>query len=105
HSKILFIKCQQNNRLDNLRTLIIERLYEQQQKQKIDDIFFAGNYQEFIPRITIFKNKRKFSSIYQNEMNNIYFGKQFVNALQLSSIGTSENEQQMYHCIFKLDLS
>ncbi|CAF3365758.1 unnamed protein product [Rotaria sp. Silwood1] len=89
----------------NLRTLIIERLYEQQQKQKIDDIFFAGNYQEFIPRITIFKNKRKFSSIYQNEMNNIYFGKQFVNALQLSSIGTSENEQQMYHCIFKLDLS
>ncbi|CAF0818889.1 unnamed protein product [Rotaria sp. Silwood1] len=105
HSKILFIKCQQNNRLDNLRTLIIERLYEQQQKQKIDDIFFAGNYQEFIPHITIFKNKRKFSSIYQNEMNNIYFGKQFVNALQLSSIGTSENEQQMYHCIFKLDLS
>ncbi|CAF2963835.1 unnamed protein product [Rotaria sp. Silwood2] len=105
YSKTLFIKCQQNNRLDNLRTLIIERLYEQQQKQKVNDIFFAGNYQEFIPHIIMFKSKRKFSSIYQNETNDMYFGKQFVNALQLSSIGTSENEPQTYHCIFKLDLS
>ncbi|CAF0801875.1 unnamed protein product [Rotaria sordida] len=105
HSKTLFIKCQQNNRLDNLRTLTIERLYEQQQKHKMNNILFAGNYQEFIPHIIIFKSKRKFLSIHQNETNDIYFGKQFIDALQLSSISTNENEQQMYHCIFKLDLS
>jgi 2'-5' RNA ligase len=105
HNKTLFIKCQQNTRLENLRTLIIERLCEQQQKQKMNEIFFAGNYQDFIPHIALFKSKRKFSSIYQNESHNIYFGKQFINALHLSSISTNENEQQKNHCIFKLDLS
>jgi hypothetical protein len=91
--------------LENLRTLIIERLCEQQQKQKMNEIFFAGNYQEFIPHIILFKSKRKFSSIYQDEKTNIYFGKQFIDELQLSSIGTNENEQQKNHCIYKLDLS
>lgn len=105
HSKILFVKCQQNNRLENLRTLIIERFCEQQQKQKMNEIIFAGNYEEFIPHIILFKSKRKFSSVYQNETKEIFFGKQFIDALQLSSIGTSENEQPTYHCIFKLDLS
>ena len=105
YNKTLFIKCQQNTRLENLRTLIIERLCEQQQKQKMNEILFAGNYQDFIPHITLFKSKRKFSSIYPNESNNIYFGKQFIDALHLSSIGTNENEQQKNHCIFKLDLS
>ncbi|CAF0744955.1 unnamed protein product [Adineta steineri] len=105
HNKTLFIKCQQNTRLENLRTLIIERLCEQQQKQKMNEIFFAGNYQEFIPHITLLKSKRKSSSIYSNETNEIYFGKQLIDALQLSSINTNENEQQKNHCIFKLDLS
>lgn len=105
HSKTLFIKCQRNNRLDNLRTLIIERIYEQQQKQKLNEIFLAGNYQEFIPHIILFKSKRKFSMICQNETTEIYFGKQFINSLQLSSIGSNENDQQKYQCIFKLDLS
>ncbi|CAF1126259.1 unnamed protein product [Rotaria magnacalcarata] len=105
HSKKLFVKCQQNNRLENLRTLMIERIYEQQQKQKMNDIFFAGNYQDFIPHIILFKSKRKLSTIYQNETNDVYFGKQWIDALHLSSIGTSENGQQKYHCIFKLDLS
>jgi 2'-5' RNA ligase len=102
YGKTLFMKCQQNIRLENLRTLIISRLCEQQQKQKMNEIFFAGNYQEFIPHITLFKNKRKFSLIYQNETS---FGKQTIDALQLSSIGTNENEQQNTHCVFKLDLS
>ena len=101
----MFIKCQENIRLENLRTLIIERLCEQKQKQKMNEIFFAGNYQEFIPHIILFKSKRKFSSVYQNENMNIHFGKQFIEELQLSSIGTNENEQQRNQCIFKLDLS
>jgi hypothetical protein len=71
----------------------------------MNEIFFAGNYQEFIPHIIIFKNKRKFSSIYQHQTDQIYFGKQTIDALHLSSISTNENEQQKNHCIFKLDLS
>jgi hypothetical protein len=71
----------------------------------MNEIFFAGNYQEFIPHIILFKNKRKFSLINQNEKPNIFLGKQFIDELQLSSIGTNENEQQINHCIFKLDLS
>jgi hypothetical protein len=106
HGKTLFIKCQENSRLTYLRTLIIERLYEQKQKQKMTDIFFAGNYQEFIPHIILFKNKRKFSSIIDpNQTDKIYFGKQTIDALQLSSININENEQQKTSCIFKLDLS
>ena len=105
HSQLLFIKCQKNRRLENLRTLIIERLYEQQQKQKLNDLLFAGNDQEFIPHIIVFKSKRKLSSIYQNEQNDVYFGKQSVDVLQLSSISTNEDEQPIYNCIFELDLS
>jgi hypothetical protein len=105
HGKTLFIKCEQNSRLENLRTLIIERLCEQKQKQKINELFFAGNYQEFIPHIILFKNKRKSPLIYLNQTEKIYFGKQIINALELSSININENEQQKNHCIFKLDLS
>ncbi len=107
HGKTLFIKCEKNNRLEYLRQLILDRLYEQQEKQKLTENFFAGNYQEFIPHIILFKNKRKFSSsiIYQNQTEQIYFGKQTMDALQLSSININENEQQKTHCIFKLDLS
>jgi len=105
HGKKLYIKCEKNFRLENLRTLIIERLCEQKQKQKIHEIFFAGNYQEFIPHIILFKNKRKFSSIYQNQTEKFFFGKQIINELQLCSININETEQQINHCIFKLDLS
>ncbi|UJR28209.1 hypothetical protein I4U23_009459 [Adineta vaga] len=106
HNKTLFIKCQQNLRLENLRTLIIERLCEQQQKQKMNEIFFAGNYQDFIPHIILFKSKRKCFLTDTKETNTkIYFGKQFINALHLSSINTNENEQEKNHCIFQLDLS
>ena len=105
HGKTVFIKCQPNNRLENLRALIIGRLCEQKQKQKIEEVFFAGNYQEFIPHIILFKNKRKGSSIYPNQTEKIYFGKQTIDALELSSIQNNENEQQKNHCIFKFDLS
>lgn len=105
HGKILFIKCQANHRLENLRTLIIERLYEQKQKQKISEVFFAGNYQEFIPHIVLFKNKRKLSSIDPHQTEKIFFGKQTIDALELSFIQSNENEPQKNHCIFKLDLS
>jgi len=84
HGKSLFIKCEQNTRLENLRSLIIERLCEQKQKQKINELFFAGNYQEFIPHIILFKNKRKSPLIYLNQTEKIYFGKQIINALELS---------------------
>jgi len=105
HGKKLYIKCEKNIRLENLRTLIIERLCEQKQKEKNHEIFFAGNYQEFIPHIILFKNKRKFSSIYQNQIEKFFFGKQTINELQLCSININETEQQINHCIFKLDLS
>lgn len=105
HDKKLFIKCQENNRLENLRSLIIERLCEQKQKEKLSERFFAGNYQEFIPHIILFKNKRKFSLIDYQQTEKIFFGKQTIDALELSSINTNENQQQKYHCIFKLDLS
>jgi 2'-5' RNA ligase len=105
HGKTLFIKCEPNTRLENLRALIIERLCEQKQKQKLTELFFAGNYQEFIPHIILFKNKRKSPLIYLNQAEPIYFGKQTIDALELSSINTNENEQQKNHCIFKLDLS
>ncbi|CAF4003120.1 unnamed protein product [Adineta steineri] len=103
YDKVLYVKCKQNQRLENLRTLILERLSEQQQKQKLSNIFFAGNYYEFIPHITLLKCKRKFSSICQNESKEISFGKQTINSLQLCSIG--QNEQEDTNCVFKLDLS
>ena len=103
--KTLYIKCQGNTRLDNLRTLIIERLCEQQQKQKVNELFFAGNYQEFIPHIILFKSKRKLSILPHDQTQEVYFGKQTINALHLTSFGTNENDQQSNHCVFKLDLS
>ena len=110
HDKILYIKCLKNTRLENLRTLIVERFSEQQQqkqKQNLNEIYFAGNYYEFIPHITLLKSKRKFSSILQNETKDIYFGKQTIDSLQLCLIGKTEhNDQQINsNCIFKLDLS
>lgn len=105
HGKIFFIKCQANHRLENLRALIIERLYEQKQKQKLPELFFAGNYQEFIPHIVLFKNKRKLSSIDSYQTEKFVFGRQTIDALELSSIQMNENEPQKNHCIFRLDLS
>lgn len=103
--KIFYIKCQQNSRLTNLRTLIIERLFEQQQKQKNNELFFAGNYQEFVPHIILFKSKRKLTFLDENELKELSFGKQMVNGLYLSSFDTNENEQQTSHCVFKFDFS
>ena len=105
YGKSLYVRCQSNARLDNLRTLIIERLCEQQQKQKMNDIFFAGNYQEFIPHIILFKSKRKLSPLLESEGKEIYFGQQTIDALQLSSIDTNENDQQRSQCVLKLDLT
>ncbi len=106
YEKTLYIKCQENIRLENLRTLIVERFCEQQQqKQNLNEIFFAGNYYQFIPHITLLKCKRKFSSIEQNENKNIYFGKQIIDSLQLCPIGKNEYEEQNKDCVFKLDLS
>jgi hypothetical protein len=103
--KTLYIKCHGNPRLDYLRTLIIERLCEQQRKQKVNELFFAGNYQEFIPHIILFKSKRKLSLLPDDQTQEISFGKQTINALHLSSFGTNENDQHSNHCVFKLDLS
>lgn len=102
YDKVLYIKCKPNQRLENLRTLIIERFTEQQQKQKLTNVFFAGNYYDFIPHITLLKCKRKFSSIYQNETKEFSFGNQTIDSLQLCSIGKNE---QKNNCVFKLDLS
>jgi 2'-5' RNA ligase/uncharacterized protein (UPF0248 family) len=100
HDKLLYIKCKSNQRLENLRTLIVERFSEQQRKQNLNEIFFAGNYSEYHPHITLLKCKRKFSSICQNENQNMYFGKQTIDSLELCSIG-----QQNNNCVFKLDLN
>jgi 2'-5' RNA ligase len=105
YDKVLYVKCKQNQRLENLRTLIVERFSEQQQKQKLNEIFFAGNYYEFIPHITLMKCKRRFSSINQNETKEIFFGKQTIDSLQLCSIGKSEQDDQNNNCIFKLNLN
>jgi len=103
--KTVYIKCQNNGRLQNLRTLIIERLCEQQQKQKINEFVFAGNHQDFIPHIILFKSKRKFALLPQHENPEIYFGQQMIDALHLSSFDKQENESFTSHCVFKLDLS
>lgn len=105
HDRVLYVKCKTNQRLENLRTLSVERFSEQQQKQNLNEIFFAGNYYEFIPHITLLKCKRKFSSIRQNENTNLDFGKQIIDSLQLCSIGKTEQEEQTTNCIFKLDLN
>ncbi|CAF0975954.1 unnamed protein product [Rotaria sp. Silwood1] len=105
HDKILYIKCKTNQRLENLRSLIVQRFSEEQQKQDIQNILFAGNYYEFIPHITLLKCKRQFSSICPNETKEIHFGKQKIHSLQLSSIGKNEHEEQKNNCVFQLDLS
>ncbi len=71
----------------------------------MNEIFFAGNYQEFIPHITLLKCKRKFSSINQTENKENFFGKQTIDSLQLCSIGKNKQEEQKNNLLFKLDLS
>jgi 2'-5' RNA ligase len=105
YDKVLYVKCKPNQRLEHLRTLIVERFCEEQQKQNLNDVFFAGNYFEFIPHITLLKCKRKFSSIGQNENKEINFGKQMIDSLQLCSIGKNEYEENKNTCVFKLDLN
>lgn len=102
NNEYICLKCQSNQRLENLRQLIIERFIEQQEKQKITTQLLLDNKNDFQPHIILFKNKRKFTNILSNS---IQFGKQTINALHLSSITNNENEQQINHCIFKLDLS
>ena len=107
YDRTLFVKCQQNRRLENLRTLIVERFCEQQQKQsRPHGIFLAGNYAEFIPHVTLLKSKRKFSSVCQNETKKeLDFGRQTIDCLQLSSIGKTETGSTQDPYTFKLDLS
>lgn len=106
YDRTVFIKCQQNRRLDNLRSLIVERLCEQVQKQQLKGMYLAGNYAEFIPHVTLLKCKRKFSSICPQEMKkDVVFGRQTVDCLQLTSIGRSDSDEQKDASIFKLDLS
>lgn len=105
--RTLFVKCQQNRRLENLRTLIVERFCEQQQKQsRAHSIFLAGNYAEFVPHVTLLKCKRKFSSACQHEtVKELVFGQLTIDCLQLSSIGKTETESSQEPYTFKLDLS
>jgi 2'-5' RNA ligase len=106
YDRTIFVKCEQNRRLDNLRTLIVERFCEQKQKQQLQDMFLAGNYAEFIPHVTLLKCKRKFSTPCQNELqvdNN--FGQQTVDCIQLLPIESQTNNQSHDSHIFKLDLS
>ena len=108
HEKVVYIKCRSNPRLENLRTLIIERFREQQQKQNLNEIFFAGNYADYLPHITLLKCKRKFSSLQSNDKDeDVVFGKQIIDSLQLCSIGSSSNsdDEQKNNCVFKLDLT
>jgi len=105
YDRVLYIKCKPNQRLENLRTLILDRFSERQQKQKLTNLFFAGNYYDFVPHITLLKCKRKFSSICHNETKEISFGKQTIDSLQLSSIGKNEQDEQKTNCLFKLNLS
>ena len=105
NDRILYIKCTNNQRLEDLRTLIVQRFTEELQKHKFNGIFFAGNYYEFIPHITLLKCKRKFSSMCLNEPKNIYIGQQIIHSLQLCSIGKNECNEQKTNCLFQLDLN
>ena len=105
YDRVLYVKCRTNQRLENLRTLIIERFCEQQKQQNLNEMFFAGNYLEYVPHITLLKCKRKFSSLRQNDNQEIHFGKQTIDSLQLCSIGQQNNDQSNDNCIFKLDLN
>ncbi|CAF1172302.1 unnamed protein product [Adineta ricciae] len=106
HDRLLYIKCKHNQRVENLRTLIVERFSEQQQKQKLTNLFFAGNYYGFVPHITLLKCKRKLSSVCPNEFDEKSFGKQTIDCLQLCSIGKiDDDDEQTAKCLFKLELS
>lgn len=105
HDKVLYIQCKQNQRLEDLRTLVVQRLNAEQQKQNIRDIIFAGNYFEFIPHITLLKCKRKCSSVCPNEVKEFYFGKQKLHTLQLLPIGRNENDEQKSNCVYQLNLN
>ena len=105
YNKTLYLKCQSNQRLENLRTLIVQRFSEEQTKQNLNEIFLAGNYFEFLPHITLLKCKRKLSPLNLHEIHETFFGKQILQSLQLSSIGKSDQVEQNNNCIFKLDLS
>jgi 2'-5' RNA ligase len=106
NDKVLYVKCKTNQRLENLRTLIVERFSEQQRKQNVNEIFFAGNYFDYLPHITLLKCKRKYSSIRQTDNQDTYFGKQILDSLQLCSIGQQNSEEeQNSNCVFKLDLN
>lgn len=106
YDRTIFIKCQQNRRLENLRNLIVERFCEQIEKQRINGMFLAGNYAEFIPHVTLLKCKRKFSSICPQEMKKeMSFGRQTIDCLQFASIGRNDSDEQKSISIFKLDLS
>ena len=102
NNEYIYLKCQDNIRLENLRQLIIERFIEQQEKQKISTQLLLDAKTDSHPHIILLKNKRKFINFLSNSS---HFGKQTINALHLSSITNNENEQQIHHCIFKLDLS
>lgn len=106
HEKVLYIKCRSNPRLENLRTLIIERFREQQQqKQNLNEIVFAGNYSDYLPHITLLKCKRKCSSLEQYGNHEIIWGKQTIDSLELRPIGSNTNDEQNDNGVFKLDLS
>ena len=107
YDRVIFLKCQQNRRLENLRNLIVERLCEQQQKQRITGIYLAGNRAEFIPHLTLLRCKRKFSSFCSNETKaDIDFGQQTIDCLALSPIlNVDAAEHEKTHSIFRLDLS
>lgn len=102
YDRVVLVKCTPNQRLDNLRTLIVERLTE---KQNLTSIFFAGNYYEFVPHITLMKCKRKFSSLGAVAQPEKPFGKQMLNSLQLCSIGNAEQDESGSKSVFALDLS
>ena len=106
HEKVLYIKCRSNPRLENLRTLIIERFREQQQKQNLNEIFFAGNYSDYLPHITLLKCKRKCSALERYDNQEVDFGKQTIDSLELRPIGSNPNDEQKNdNGVFKLDLS
>ena len=103
HDKVLFVKCRQNPRLERLRTLMVERLSEQQQTSS--GLYLAGNYSEFIPHMTLLTCKRNFSTVGHNERRDTFFGQQAINSIQLSSIGRTEHVDEPNPCVFELDLS
>lgn len=102
YDRTIFVRCRENRRLENLRSLIVERFCEQQQKQRINGIYLAGNYAEFIPHLTLLKSKRKLSSVCPQEIRvDFSFGQQTIDSLEFSSIGRKLTDRS----IFQIDLS